>query len=162
MSAPPQPTFHPVPRESSQSTPIPTHHTVPVLAIGGLSLALVLGLHALGVIERANQWIAAAVSRDGLEDFPKSLPPLAIWLATAAFPCLLAAAMLAIPCQSRRMILWISSLIVTAAWAPVLSLASHSPDIAAPWIATAWAGFCATIHAMHETSRTLKNTPHKP
>lgn len=123
------------------------HVLVPAAAIGGLSLVLAAGLAALGVLDRANAGITRLVSRGGAETFPKHLPEWGIWLATASFAFGLAFAILGTPCQWRRAVLWITAIVLVAGWAPVLSLASHSPDITAPWIATIWSGVCALVYA---------------
>ncbi len=125
----------------------PGHVLVPASAIGGLSLVLAAGLAALGVIERANEGIARLVSRGGVETFGKHLPAWVIWLAAVILAFGLAFAILATPGHGRRALLWITAVVLMAAWAPVLSLASHAPDIAAPWIATVWSGVCALVYA---------------
>ena len=120
-----------------------------------MSVALACGLHALGMLNATNEWLATALSRGGMETYGKQLPIWGVWLATAVFPVALAYAMLATPDPARRAILWITTVVVLGAWGPVLSLASHHPDIAGPVIATAWAGFCAMVHAS-------KSHPGKP
>lgn len=128
--------------------PHPTGHAlVAVATIGALSMILAGGLELLGFLARANDKIARWVSRDGAESFPNHLAVGLIWLAAAVFAIALASAILAIPGQSRRLILWLGSLVVVAAWAPVLSLAAYAPEIAAPWIATLWSGVCALVYA---------------
>ena len=46
-----------------------------------------------------------------------------------------------------RIVRVVLGVVLVAAWAPVLSLASHAPDISAPWIATIWAGVCAIVYS---------------
>jgi hypothetical protein len=123
------------------------HVLIPTGAIGGLSILLAGGLAALGVIARVNSSLAMVVSREGRQTFPKHLPEWSIWLATVFFAFALAFAILSTPGHWRRLLLWLSSVVLMGAWAPVLSLAAHSPDIAAPWVATVWAGVCAVIYA---------------
>jgi hypothetical protein len=123
------------------------HVLAPAGAIAGLSIALAAGLRLLGILDRANAAIATLVSRGGAETFPKRLPEGSLWAATAILSFGLAAAILATPGKWRRVILWASAAILVAAWAPVLSLAAHAPDIAAPWIATFWSGVCAIVYA---------------
>lgn len=123
------------------------HVLVPAAAIGGLSLVLASGLSLLGVLDRANAGIASLVSRDAAEKFPKHLPEWSVWLATVFFAFGLAFSILATPGHWRRAVLWITAIVLVAAWAPVLSLAAHAPDIAAPWIATVWSGVCAIVYA---------------
>jgi hypothetical protein len=54
--------------------------------------------------------------------------------------------MLATPGGWRRFVLWITSVVLVSAWAPVLSLAAHAPEISAPWIAAVWSGVCALVY----------------
>jgi hypothetical protein len=118
-----------------------------VAAIGGLSMALAAGLGLLGVLARADAWIAATVSRGGAEGFPNPLPGWLPWLAALLLAPGLAVAVLCCPGWWRRWILVCTALVVLAAWAPVLSLAAHEPRIAAPWVAAFWASVCAMIYA---------------
>lgn len=128
--------------------PRPSGHVlVPSAAISGLSIVLAAGLQLLGALDRANSGIARLVSRGGAEEFAKHLPEWLVWLAAGLFAFSLAAAILGTPGHPRRLILWITSIILVGAWAPVLSLASHAPDIAAPWIATVWSGVCSIVYA---------------
>ena len=120
---------------------------VPATAIGGLSMVLAAGLELLGTLDRTNTHITRIVSRDGVEKFPKHLPEWSLWLAAGLLAFGLTAAILATPGTWRRVVLWITAVVLVAAWAPVLSLASHAPDISAPWIATLWAGVCAIVYS---------------
>lgn len=120
---------------------------IPALAIGGLSIALVAGLEALGQLARFNGWIADSVSRGGLEIYAHQFPVWCSWMAVLVFPVALSFAMLSTPGNPKRAILWITTLFLLGSWAPVLSLASTSIDIAGPWVATLWAGFCSIVYA---------------
>ena len=146
-------------RRSSQ---VPGHVLGPAVAIGGLSLVLVVGLAALGFLTRINAGIAQFVSRNGAEKFPRHLPDWSVWLATVVFSCGLAIAILSTPGQGRRSILWITSVVLIAAWAPVLSLAAHAPDISAPWIATFWSGACAMAYAGNHRMAGDETPPSRP
>ena len=128
--------------------PRPTGHLLVAAAtIGGLSLILAAGLELLGFPDRLNAGIARLVARHGVATFPQHLPEWCIWLASAVFAFGLASAILGSPGSGRRAILWLTAMVLVTAWAPVLSLAAHAPDIAAPWIATLWAGVCAMVYA---------------
>lgn len=136
-----------VKRRDKAAAPHPAGHVLrPAAAIGVLSLGLAAGLELLGVLARVNDGIARIVSRGGAERFPRHLPDGAAWLAAALFSFGLAAAMLGTPGPLRRLALWLSAVVLVAAWAPVLSLAAHTPEIAAPWIATLWSGVCAMVY----------------
>jgi len=126
----------------------PTGHVlVPAAAIGGLSIILAAGLKLLEILEQLNSVIARLVSQGSAKNFPKHLLEFTVWAVTGFFAFGLAAAILGTPSLWRRLVLWITSLVLIAAWAPVLSLAAHAPDISAPWIATLWSGVCAIVYA---------------
>lgn len=130
------------------SHPHPVGHVIfPAAAIGGLSMVLAAGLELLGLMMRMNGLIAGTVSRNGVETFPKTLPQWSVWLATAVFAFGTAAAILGTPGHLRRGLLWVSAIVLVAAWAPVLSLAARAPHVAAPFVATVWSGICALVYA---------------
>jgi hypothetical protein len=114
-----------------------------------LSLGLAAGLELLHMLERANEGIARIVAHGSADNFPKQLPTWSVWLAAALLAFGLAAAMLGTAGVVRRFILWLGAVVLVAAWAPVLSLAAHAPEIAAPWIATLWAGVCTLVYTSH-------------
>ena len=123
------------------------HLLLPAAAIGGLSLALAAGLELAGALSRLNGMAAAMCSRGGLETFPKQIPVWMIWLAVVICAFGISLAMLGTPGLLRRVLLWLTAVLLIAAWAPVLSLAAHAPDIAGPWIATVWSGICALVYS---------------
>ena len=130
------------------SHPRPEGHVlVPDVAIGSLSLLLAVGLGLLGVLDRVNQMIGGIISQGGISNFPKALPDWAVWLATVLFAFGLSFAILSVAGTWRRLVLWITAMVLVAAWAPVLALAAHAPDIAAPFIAVIWSGVCALVYA---------------
>ena len=116
-------------------------------AIGGLSILLVLGLAALGVVSRMDSLVGRLVSRGGAEKFSHHLPVWCVWLVAVALAFGLAFAILSTAANWRRGILWLTAVFLVAAWAPVLSLASYAPAISAPWIATFWSGVCSLVYA---------------
>jgi hypothetical protein len=120
---------------------------LPSAAIGALSIVLAAGLELLGILPRMNQALAQLVSRDGAESFPLQLPGWGIWLAVSLLAFFTAAAMLGTPGSWRRVLLWLSAVVLVAAWAPVLSLAARFPELAAPLVATVWSGICALVYA---------------
>ena len=120
---------------------------VPAAAIGSLSILLAAGLSVLGILDRVNLLIARAVSQGGTPDFPKALPEWAVWLAVALFAFGLSFSILNVAGTWRRCVLWITTLVLIAGWAPVLSLAARAPEIAAPFIAALWSGVCALVYA---------------
>ena len=133
--------------DSPTRTMPPGHVIAPAITISALSILLAAGLHFLGLLEKANTALADALSKQLNVGFPKALPPLGIWLATLALAFGLTSALLRVPRAWQRTILWITSLVIIAGWAPVLGLAAHKPDIAAPWITALWSGICAMTYA---------------
>lgn len=124
----------------------------PALAICALSMALALGLKFLGILERIDLAIGGMVQvpKDGggmASAFPNHLPISVIWLSAGIFSLFVATAVLSVAGWERRLIIWFTSQLLVTTWAPVLSLAAFMPEISAPWVATAWAGFCAVVHA---------------
>jgi hypothetical protein len=73
------------------------------------------------VLARVNAGIARIVSRGGAEKFPRQLPDGGVWLAAVLLAFGLAATILGTAGTFRRVILWLSAVILVAAWAPVLS-----------------------------------------
>jgi hypothetical protein len=138
-----------VKRDKRHDTRRVGHVLVPGAAIGSMSLILAAGLALLGFLEHANRMIAGLVSRGGAETFPKQLPEAMIWIATWIFAFGVAWAVLAVPGHARRWLLWFATIFMVLAWAPVLSLAAHRPDVAAPFIATLWSGLCAMFYTFN-------------
>ncbi|KAB2641263.1 MAG: hypothetical protein DVB26_05235, partial [Verrucomicrobia bacterium] len=133
----------------------PFHHTPGhVLAttafIGSLALVLAAGLAALGLTDMADaavaDWVRRAIQAEASAGFPRALPASTLWLATALLSYALAFAMLAVPGTWRRLVLWLTTLGLVAAWAPVLGLAAHAPQLAVPLLATLWAGGCTLVY----------------
>ncbi|MES2657212.1 MAG: hypothetical protein V4689_01275 [Verrucomicrobiota bacterium] len=116
-------------------------------AIGSLSILLVAGLGVLGVLDRLNSWVSNMVSHGKAVNFPKALPGGLVWLVAVGFAFGISFSILNVPGIWRRVMLWLTALVVVAGWAPVLSLAAHAPDIGAPWIATLWSGVCSLVYA---------------
>jgi hypothetical protein len=132
--------------KSSHSRP-EGHVLVPAAAIGSLSILLVAGLSILRILDRADQAVGKWIMQGKSPNFPKVLPEWAVWLAVVFFAYGLAIAILSVGGTWRRVVLWISTAVLVAAWAPVLVLAAHAPDIAAPLMAVIWSGVCALVYA---------------
>jgi len=128
----------------------PGHVPATAAFIGSLALVLAAGLGALRLTDQADAAIAALLSQvlqhEGSAAFPKALPPWVLWLGTALLAYGLALAMLGVPGTWRRLVLWLTAMILVAAWAPVLGLAAHAPEIAAPLVATLWSGACSLVY----------------
>jgi len=118
-----------------------------------LSTGLAAGFGALGLLNRADWAIAAFVtdpkgpnSLPGVE-FPNQLPVWVVWGAVLVASAFVSVTILTTPGWERRLLLWFSTLLLVAAWAPVLSLAAFFPEISAVFAASAWAGLCACVYA---------------
>lgn len=135
---------------SNQLRYSPGHVLVTAAFIGSLAVVLAAGLGALGLTERADAAIASVLGRfiqpDGAAAFPKALPAWGLWLGTALIAYGLALVMLGVSGTWRRLVLWFTTLGLVAAWAPVLGLAAHAPEIAAPLVAAVWSGACALVY----------------
>lgn len=133
------------------------------LVIGSLSVLLVAGLTLPGIVGRLDGNIARMTS-EGVAEFPKSLPMWCVWAFTLFVSYAVPFAILGSPGTWRRLMLWITALLLVTGWAPVLVLAAHAPDIAAPWIATLWSGICAMVYAANHRmpADRLGRTPSVP
>lgn len=120
---------------------------VPAAAIGALSVLLAAGLDVMRVLEPVDRMISKLVSQGAVQNFPKALPEWSVWLVTVVLAFWLPFAVLSVAGTWRRLILWITAMVLVAGWAPVLALAAHFPDIGAPFIATLWSGVCALVYA---------------
>ena len=121
--------------------------TIAVAAIGSLSILLVAGLALLGLLDRVNLLISSMASQGKAGGFPKSLPGWAEWLFVILLAFGISFAILGVAGTWRRVMLWLTALVLIAGWAPVLALAAHAPDIGGPWVATLWSGVCALVYA---------------
>ena len=133
---------------SKNSHPRPAGHVrVAAAAIGLLSILLAAGLSVLGILERVNGAIAKGLLAGKATGVPKMLPEWLVWCAAVLLAFGLSFAILNVAGTWRRCVLWLTTVVLVAGWAPVLSLAAHAPDIAAPLIATFWSGVCALVYA---------------
>jgi hypothetical protein len=117
------------------------------VAIGAMSLVLVLGMDLAGALGRMDDLAAALVSHGDVGSFPLRLPDWGLWLATVLAAFGMAAVVLQTPGTARRFLLWLTAVLLVAAWAPVLGLAARHPAVAGPWVATVWSGVCAIFYA---------------
>jgi hypothetical protein len=125
---------------SPSSTPRPAGHLLIAAAtIGSLSIILVAGLGLLGILDRVNRMLIQIMPHSPSRELP--------WLAAMIVAFALAFSILGVSGTWRRVVLWITTLVVVAAWTPVLSLAAYVPQTAAPLIAALWSGACAMVYA---------------
>lgn len=133
---------------SKNSPLLPAGHVLlPAAAIGSLSILLVVGLSLLGIMGHVNASVGKIVMLGEGKIFEKSLPGWSLWFVTLGFGFGMSFALLSIPGTWRRVVVWVTALVLLAGWAPVLSLAAHAPEIGAPFIATLWSGVCALVYA---------------
>jgi len=129
---------------SPSPTPRPAGHLLIAAAtIGSLSIILVVGLGLLGILDRLNRMLIQIMPQSP----SRELPPWSGWLAAMIVAFALAFSILGVSGTWRRVVLWITTLVVVAAWTPVLSLAAYVPQTAAPLIAALWSGACAMVYA---------------
>jgi len=122
------------------------HVLVPAAAIGGLSAILAAGLEAIHMLDRVDTFLADSISKGATAKLI-FLPGWMIWLPGLVLAFLIPLAILNVPGTWRRAVLWITAIVLVAGWAPVLYLASRSPDVAPPLIITIWSGVCALVYA---------------
>lgn len=115
------------------------------MAIGAMALVLAAGFGFLGLMDRADSLIAGMLKLKAGGSV--HLPEWVVWTAAAVGAFGLSLAILLVPGNWRRLILWVSALVVVAGWAPVLVLASREPVVAVPLLATFWSGLCAFVYA---------------
>lgn len=137
------------------------HVLVPAAAIGALSILLAVGLDVLRILEPMDRMISKLVSQGAVQSFPKSLPVWSVWLVTVVLAFGLSFAILSVGGTWRRLVLWLTALVLVAGWAPVLALAAHFPDIGAPFVVTLWSGVCAVVYAGSHRMPS-DETPEKP
>lgn len=119
------------------------HVPLPAAAIGSLAMLLAGGLAAFGQLQRVDAWLSLRFLPGNAAN---DLPAWLVWLGTAVVAYGLAVAMLGSPGTWRRLVLWISALVLILAWVPVLGLASYRPCIT-PWlVAGVWSGLCSLAY----------------
>jgi hypothetical protein len=118
---------------------------VPAAAIGSLAMVLAAGLSGFGLLGRLDRLIASAAGVGA--DVSRSLPMALVWVLAAVISYGLSFALLATPGDGRRLLLWVSALVLTAAWAPVLALAAYQPAIATWLVVAGWSGVCSLAYA---------------
>lgn len=134
---------------------------VPAAAIGSLSILLGAGLTLFGALGRLNLAVARMVMQGRTVVFPKMLPTAVVWVVAVGLAFALSFAILSVPGTWRRVVLWITALVVVAGWAPVLALAARAPDIGAPFVAVLWSGVCALVYAQGHRMRADGISPEK-
>lgn len=114
------------------------------LLIGTMALGLALGMGLLGFWDHLNEWSTSWSSRlgDGMRDVHANAVLLIAMVMAYALPWL----MLSTPGTWRRIILWVSLILLCLAWLPVLALAAWQFPPCLPIAAGLWSGLCALIY----------------
>jgi len=131
---------------SSQPRP-PGHVIIPVLATGSLGMIVAYGLDEMRMLDVLNRRFDLWMQASGVDGLVNRLPGWVVWSATALIAYGLALVILEVPGLWRRLVLWITTLVMVLAWAPVLALCAHEPSIAGPLVASIWSGVCALVYA---------------
>lgn len=124
----------------------PAHVGLPVLSVGVMALALAAGLSFLGLKEKLDGLLESLFLLKGLAPPSISLGQFELWSGSALLAFLLPAVILNIPGLWRRLVIWGFTFALTLAWAPVLLLAAHKPEIGVALVAVLWSGFCAIFY----------------
>jgi hypothetical protein len=147
---------------SHSSQPRPRGHVIlPVLATGSLGMIVAFGLDALRMLDGINHRFADWIRAAGVDGLVNRLPGWMVWSATAVIAYGLALVILEVPGLWRRVVLWITTLVMVLAWAPVLGLAAHEPAIGGPLVASIWSGVCALVYA-HRHRMAVDESPPDP
>lgn len=149
----------------SQHDPTPAGHIVPtVVAIGCMAALLAAGMGAVGLLERMDLALGRGFASINPPAASRSLPLALPWLVVVAVSFGLPLAMLNVPGFWRRLVLWLSTLVLVAGWAPVLALASREPAVSGVFIAALWCGLCSLVyasrHRMPCDPRPVRQRPH--
>ena len=115
------------------------------LLIGSMSLGLAVGLGVLGFWDHANELLTSWISQLGND--ARKVPTQFVLAIAAIMAYLLPFAMLLSPGLWRRIVLWISAMILSISWIPVLALACWQMPPCLPLVAGFWSGLCALIYA---------------
>lgn len=128
--------------------PLPAGHvTIPAIAIGALALVLAGGLDALHLLDRLDAVVGRMAPALDPGGPALVLPRWVPWLAGLVFAAFVPTAILAVSGTWRRWVIWITSLGLIVAWAPVLLLAARAPEISLPLVVVLWSGVCALVYA---------------
>jgi len=129
------------------ATKPPAHPLAALMSIGGISLVLAAALELLGFSQKVDLMVTTWVKTTGLNGEFRVLPGWAPWLWAVPMVIGLAGGMLASRKTWRRSVLWVTTLVLTLAWIPVLALAGYQAEVTMPLLALIWCGLWAMIYA---------------
>ena len=124
------------------------HPGAAALAIAMMALAVAAVLLMVGITEKIDVAVAGMAKGFGLEGELRKLGGPVTWVWTVLMTNGLCQAMLHAPGNWRRSVLFVSAVLITLAWIPVLSLASYAAPVAVPLAALLWAGVGSEIYAV--------------
>lgn len=119
----------------------------PALAVGGMSLVLAVGFQSVGLNDRIDHALLGWLGSIGLGTAPVPLPPALGWLVAVAFGFLLPFSILGTPGAARRLMLWLSCLVVVLGLLPVLGLSARWWPQSPGLVSVIWSGLCAMVYA---------------
>lgn len=117
----------------------------PALLCAGLTLVLLVVLRQSGMVEAMDRELVRVFAGHLGETPVQHLPVAMTWSAAALVALLLPLALFSCPHAWQRCLLWLSSVVVLAAWAPVLALAAHHPGVSLPVLAALLSGLLVLI-----------------
>lgn len=127
----------------------PAHAGFATIAITLMAIGLAAGLEFLGMIDLIDRWIATAMVKPGFSAPVNALNPSILWSFTSLLALGLAAVMLNVSGNWRRLLIWVLSFVITLFWVPVLLLASYEPEIGLALVGLLWSGCCAMVYSMN-------------
>jgi hypothetical protein len=123
--------------------------SVTKILIGTMSLGLSVGMSLLGFWDTPNAMMTDWIALLGGEARDIPAPWMLLFAGIMAF--FPVSVMLSCPGVWRRLIVWLSSLLLMLAWMPVLALAAWEFTPMLPLAAGLWSGLCAMIYAHRHT-----------
>jgi hypothetical protein len=119
----------------------------PAATLAGLAVLLVAGLAGLGLLGRIDAALAGLLDARVPGRFVGGPHPFVLGAAVLLTAYGLPFVLLSVPGNTRRALLFTSTLLLLAAWVPVLALAAMKPAVSAPFLAALWAGGGALFYA---------------
>lgn len=110
-------------------------------------MVLAIGFQLVGLNVRIDSALLAWLNSIGLGTTPDVLPVLIGWAETVLLGFLLPFSILETPGHLRRVMLWLSCLLIVLGVVPVLGLSAKWWTQAPVLISVFWGGLCAVIYA---------------
>lgn len=123
------------------------HPGVAAAAIALMALVVAVALALLGPVGWFDGMLEDTVRSIGLSGDPRTLAAWVPWVWTAGMTVALCQVLLHLVGQWRRVVVFVTALLLTVAWLPVLALASFRVPLGAALAALLWGGFGSMIYA---------------